>query len=230
LPPVTTRPSDAEVTALLDAVPPQPRHLALAVTGSTQRRGWWGQGRTADWSDAVEAVISLGAALAVELRVEAADVAPWHPGRCVRIFLPDRTLVGYAGELHPAVLARLGLPDRTCAAEVDVDVLTAASAGNRQMTAFSTQPAALSDVAVVVDLAVPAAAVEAALRAGAGEHLEVVSLFDIYVGDQVGQGKKSLAYRLSFRAPDRTLTTDEVNAFRDAAVRAAATAVGAVQR
>jgi phenylalanyl-tRNA synthetase beta chain len=77
---------------------------------------------------------------------------------------------------------------------------------------------------------VPAAAVREALVAGGGELLEAVQLFDVYEGDQVGPGNKSLAYRLTFRSPERTLTTDEVSAMRDAAVASAADAVGAVQR
>ena len=85
-------------------------------------------------------------------------------------------------------------------------------------------------MALVIDEAVRAADVEAALRVGAGEMLESVTLFDSYRGDQVGDGKKSLAYRLAFRAPDRTLTTDEVSGLRDLAVKAAAGAVGASQR
>jgi phenylalanyl-tRNA synthetase beta chain len=89
---------------------------------------------------------------------------------------------------------------------------------------------AQSDVAVVVDESVPADAVQRSLRDGAGEHLEALTLFDVYRGDQVGEGRKSLAYRLTFRAPDRTLTTDEVSALRDTALQAAAEAVGAVQR
>ena len=75
----------------------------------------------------------------------------------------------------------------------------------------------------------PAAQVEGALRAGAGEFLESVTLFDIYRGDQLDDGKKSLAYRLTFRA-DRTLKTDEVSALRDSAVASASSVVGAVQR
>ena len=89
---------------------------------------------------------------------------------------------------------------------------------------------AQSDVALVVDEQVAAAALESALRQGAGEMLESVSLLDIYRGDQVGPGRKSLAYRLVFRAPDRTLTTKEVNGLRDRAIAAAAAAVGAAQR
>ena len=85
-------------------------------------------------------------------------------------------------------------------------------------------------MALVVDEDVRAAAVEAAVRSGAGEWLESLTLFDIYRGAQAGEGKKSLAYRLAFRAPDKTLTTEEVSGLRDRAVAAAATAVGAIQR
>jgi len=230
LPSVASRPGDAEVAGLLSAVPPQPRHVALLATGSVAPRGWWGEGRPVAWSDLVESALAAGRALGLDLQVGPADLAPWHPGRCARLALADGTTVGYAGELHPAVLQRLGLPARCCAAELDVDVLTAASAGSPQATPFSTHPAALSDIALVVDASVPAAAVETAVREGAGPQLEVVSLFDVYVGDQVGPGRKSLAYRLTFRAPDRTLTTEEVNGFRDAAVARAAERVGAVQR
>ena len=99
-----------------------------------------------------------------------------------------------------------------------------------QARTLDTFPMAQSDIAVVVAEEVPAATVAAALRGGAGERLESLSLFDVYRGDQVGDGRKSLAYRLTFRAPDRTLTTDEVSVLRDSAVRAAAVAVGAVQR
>jgi phenylalanyl-tRNA synthetase beta chain len=99
-----------------------------------------------------------------------------------------------------------------------------------QARPFSTYPPALTDVALLVDADVPAADVEAALRRGAGPDLEVVTLFDVYEGEQVGAGHKSLAYRLTFRAPDRTLTTEQVNRFRDAAVAEAASATGAIQR
>ena len=105
----------------------------------------------------------------------------------------------------------------------------AASVQPPQQRDFSAHPVAWSDVALTVDEAVTAGAVEAALRSGAGPLLEAVVLFDVYRGEQVGAAKKSLAFRLAFRAPDRTLTTDEVSRFRDAAVSATA-ALGAVQR
>jgi len=230
VPGTRTRPDDATLGQIMAAVPPQPRRVAFALTGDADPAGWWGPARLADWADVVGAARAMASALAVELVVTADDHAPWHPGRCARLELADGTLVGHAGELHPTVVAALGLPPRTCAAELDVDVLTAASDVRVRARELSTYPVAQSDLALVVDEQVAAAALESALRRGAGEMLESVSLMDIYRGDQVGPGRKSLAYRLVFRAPERTLTTKEVNGLRDRATAAAAAAVGAVQR
>ncbi|GAB2750168.1 phenylalanine--tRNA ligase subunit beta [Terrabacter koreensis] len=231
IPSVATRPDADTLERLYAAVPAQPRRAGILATGQTEPAGWWGPGRAADWSDMVAAVQTVASALAVPV-VVANDPghAPWHPGRCARITLLDGTLVGHAGELHPKVVAALELPARTVAAEVDVDVLIAASAEPVQAQAFSTFPPALTDVALLVASDVAAADVESALRSGAGEALESVSLFDVYEGEHVEAGRKSLAYRLTFRATDRTLTTEEVNGFRDAAVASAASATGAVQR
>ncbi|MGO4340066.1 phenylalanine--tRNA ligase subunit beta [Pedococcus sp. 2YAF34] len=230
VPGIEVRPDDATLDRIREAVPAQPRHVAMAAAGDASVAGPWGPARPYDASDAVAWVLTLGTALGLELEVQAADRSPWHPGRCASISLPDGTVVGHAGELHPKVTAALDLPARSVAAEVDVDGLIAATGTPRQADELSTYPAAHTDVALVVDEQVPAGRVEAALRAGAGEGLESVHLFDVYRGEQVGDGRKSLAYRLTFRAPDRTLTTDEVSALRDAAVAAAAEQTGAVQR
>jgi phenylalanyl-tRNA synthetase beta chain len=224
------RPDDVTLAQITAAVPPQPRRVAFALTGEADPAGWWGPGRPAEWTDAVGGARAIASALAVELVVTADDHAPWHPGRCARLELADGTLVGHAGELHPKVVAALGLPSPTCAGELDVDVLTAACDVRVQARELSTFPVAQSDVAMVVDERVAAADLESALRHGAGKLLESISLMDIYRGGQVGQSRKSLAYRLVFRAPDRTLTTKEVNGLRDKAIAAAAAAVSAVQR
>jgi phenylalanyl-tRNA synthetase beta chain len=236
VPGIDRRPDDETIAAIERAVPPQPRHVAAVIAGDAERAGWWGPGRPASWEDGVESVLAIGKALAVPLVVSpVTDHAPWHPGRCALISLMGQgadvgALVGYAGELHPKTIAALDLPPRTVAFELDVDVLSEASALATRYHEISTYPVAFTDVALVVDAAVTAAEVERALRGGAGDDLEEVLLFDVYSGEQIGDGKASLAYRLTFRAPDRTLTTEEVNEFRDAAVRAAARAVGAVQR
>ncbi|TWE12467.1 phenylalanine--tRNA ligase subunit beta [Rudaeicoccus suwonensis] len=228
--PVGVRPAPELLDRIRAAVPAQPRHLGILISGEAEHSGWWGKGRAADCSDAIALVRALGEALAVPLTVAADHEMPFHPGRCAQFTLADGTLVGHAGELHPKVVSALGLPARTIGAEVDIDVLAAASESAVTAQPIANLPLAGSDVALVVDAGVTAAAVEAALRSGAGDLLESITLFDAYTGDQAGDGKKSLAYRMGFRSADRTLTTDEVNSARDAAVAAAAKATGAVQR
>jgi phenylalanyl-tRNA synthetase beta chain len=144
--------------------------------------------------------------------------------------LPSGEGIGYAGELHPEVCATFGLPPRTAAAEIDLDALVSAAPATGDIPAISGFPVAKEDVALIVDEDVPAVAVERALRAGAGPLLESIWLFDIYTGPQVAEGKKSLAYALRFRAPDRTLTDADAAEARDAAVAAAAERLQAVQR
>ncbi len=222
-------PSTEEWAAIEKAVPSQPMHLAVAVSGHRERSGWWGAGREAGWSDAIGAVRDVARALGVAVDVSADTSAPWHPGRCAAIRIGDR-VIGHGGELHPSVCRAFGVPPRTAVAEVDLDALLEHAQQVVPGPRFSSYPVAKEDVALVVDASVPAAAVEAALRDGAGVLLESIQLFDIYTGPQVGDGKKSLAYALRFRAADRTLTEAETTAARDAAVAAAAERTGAVQR
>lgn len=129
------------------------------------------------------------------------------------------------------MLKALHLPARTCAMELNLDQLEAASSGVPKGPKISTFPVATQDVALVVAREVPHADVEAALREGAGELLESIRLFDVYEsGEQLGEGRKSLAYALRFRAADRTLTVDEASAARDSAVALAGERTGAVLR
>ncbi|TDC27539.1 phenylalanine--tRNA ligase subunit beta [Streptomyces sp. 8K308] len=231
--PVTGRPSDEEIALLNAALPQQPRRVAVVLAGSREPAGWWGAGRPAGWADAVEAARTVAAEAGAELAVANDQHAPWHPGRCAALYAVvdgERTLVGHAGELHPRVIKALGLPERTCAMEADLDALQRAGAGALAAPAVSSFPVATQDVALVVDASVPAAEVAAALREGAGELLESLRLFDVFTGEQVGAGRKSLAYALRFRAPDRTLTAEETTAAREAAVAAATARTGATQR
>ncbi|MFD7998090.1 phenylalanine--tRNA ligase subunit beta [Streptomyces mirabilis] len=232
--PVDRRPTDEEIASLTAALPVQPRHAAPDPAGPRPQAGWWGKGRPADWADAIEAARSLAREAGTELLVRAGQYGPWHPGRCAELAVVvdgQEKVIGYAGELHPGVLKTLGLPARTCAMELDLDALEQASAGLPKGPKISTFPVATQDVALVVDKTVPHVDVEAALREGAGELLESIRLFDVYENsEQLGEGKKSLAYALRFRADDRTLTVDEASAARDVAVALAAERTGAVLR
>jgi phenylalanyl-tRNA synthetase beta chain len=226
---VDWRPSEAELGKLFDAIPEQPLHLVGVLSGELEPAGWWGASRAADWSDAIEIVRSLAAELGVPVVVEPAGRMPWHPSRCARVTVGEEVL-GHAGEMHPRVCQAYGLPRGTAALEIDLDLLMRHAVDAPRAPSYSNQPLAKEDVALVVDASVAASDVEAALRSGAGDLLESVRLFDVFTGAQVGEGRKSLAFALRFRAPDRTLTEAETGAARDAAVAAAAAAVGAVQR
>ncbi|UYQ61177.1 phenylalanine--tRNA ligase subunit beta [Streptomyces peucetius] len=231
--PVDRRPTDEEIAGLDAALPRQPRRVAVVLAGAREQDGWWGKGRPADWADAVEAGRLVAREAGVELTVRADQHAPWHPGRCAALYATvdgEETLVGHAGELHPRVVKALHLPDRTCAMELELDVLEQAVTGVVQAPQISTFPVATQDVALVVADDVPTADVESALREGAGELLESIRLFDVFTGEQIGGGRKSLAYALRFRAADRTLTVDEASAARDAAVALASERTGAVLR
>jgi phenylalanyl-tRNA synthetase beta chain len=229
-PPVTQRPSTEELDALDRAIGQQPRHLGAVLTGQWVPDGWEGRGIPAGWQQAIAFVEAAAAAIGLRLDRRAAEHPPWHPGRCAKFTLPTGGAIGYAGELHPEVCAAFGLPSRTAAAEIDLDALIAAAPASGDIPMISGFPVAKEDVALIVDDEVPAGAVERALRSGAGPLLESVSLFDVYTGPQIGEGKKSLAYALRFRAPDRTLTDAEAAAARDGAVATAAELTGAVQR
>ncbi|MFF9088808.1 phenylalanine--tRNA ligase subunit beta [Streptomyces sp. NPDC014991] len=232
--PVDRRPTAEEIASLTEALPVQPRHAAVVLAGAREQAGWWGGGRPADWADAVEAARITARETGTELIVRKGQHGPWHPGRCAELAVAAdgaEKVVGYAGELHPRVVQALGLPARTCAMELDLDALEEASAGPVKGPRISAFPVATQDVALVVDQFVPAADVEAALREGAGELLESIRLFDVYENaEQLGDGRKSLAYALRFRASDRTLTVDEASAARDAAVALAGERTGAVLR
>ncbi|WP_369388187.1 phenylalanine--tRNA ligase subunit beta [Streptomyces sp. CG1] len=232
--PVDRRPTDEEIAALNAALPEQPRHVAVVLSGAREQAGWWGQGREAGWADAVEAARAVAREAGAELIVRKGQYGPWHPGRCAELVITaDGTerVVGHAGELHPRVLKTFGLPERTSAMELNLDALETVGDGTPQAPRISTFPVATQDVALVVDRPVPSGEVEAALREGAGELLESIRLFDVYENaEQLGDGKKSLAYALRFRAGDRTLTVDEASAARDAAVALAGERTGAVLR
>ncbi|MFG3491235.1 phenylalanine--tRNA ligase subunit beta [Streptomyces sp. NPDC047972] len=231
--PVDRRPTDEEIASVNAVLPAQPRRAAVVLAGAREQAGWWGKGRPSDWADAVEAGRTVAAEAGVELIISADQHAPWHPGRCAAFHVEvdgEKVLVGHAGELHPRVVKAFGLPARTCAMEIDLDLLEKANEGPVKAPRISSFPVATQDVALVVASGVPASEVEAALTEGAGELLESIRLFDVYTGDQLGEGTKSLAYALKFRAADRTLTVEEASAARDAAVALASERTGAVLR
>ncbi len=219
------RPDQKSISDLFASVPTQPMMIAGVIAGSVELAGWWGKGRQGDWSDAISFAMEIVELCGSSGEVRRSDFAPWHPGRCAEIRVGERA-VAHAGELHPRVVELLGLPERSVAFAVLLDAL--AQSPVIHPGELSTMPPAIQDVALVVDGDVSAESVRLALIEGAGELLESIELFDRY--DKVGEGKISLAFTLTFRAPDRTLTVEEVNEFRLKATELAKERTGAQLR
>jgi phenylalanyl-tRNA synthetase beta chain len=219
------RPDAKIVSEIYKSVPPQAFHVAGLLVGKAENEDWQGKARSYNWQDAIAFAEEILDLCNLKYSIKRSDFAPWHPGRCAELIV-DGKAVAHAGEVHPRILAKYGLPERSAAFAVGLSALP--DSDLVKPTRVGTMPAAVQDVALIINSDVSAHDVEAALRAGAGDLLESISLFDRY--DKVGDGKISLAFTLTFRAEDRTLTGAEVSEMRSAAVASAQKATGAIIR
>jgi phenylalanyl-tRNA synthetase beta chain len=211
-------------------LPAEPLMLGLAATGAFQRERWDAPPRDADLEDVLGAADTVRRALGLApFEARATEERPYHPGRAARLF-SDGIEIGTVGELHPRVIDAFELPARTLAGELRLDRLVAGGISPAQASAPSPLPSLRVDVAAVVDEDVPAAEVEAAVRTAAGTRLSELTLFDIYRGAQLGEGRKSLAYRLRLDDPQHQLTADDGQAIIDAVDTALAERVGGTLR
>jgi len=224
-PVATKRPEAKIIDAIIASVPPQAFHVAGLLVGKSEQEDWQGAARPFTWQDAIAYAQDILQICNLRWTVQRSDFAPWHPGRCAEL-LVDGKAVAHAGELHPRIISRYGLPERSAAFAIALSSLPESQLV--RPTTIGTMPAAVQDVALIVDASVTAAELEQALRIGAGDLLESITLFDRY--DKIGDGKISLAFTLTFRAPDRTLTGAEVAAAREAAIASASAKCGAVAR
>jgi len=224
-PDLSKRPGQKVIDEIFASVPTQGYHVAGLLVGKTENENWQGKARSYNWQDAIAYAQDILALCNLEWTVARSDLAPWHPGRCAELIVNGKA-VAHAGELHPRIVAAYGLPERSVAFAVALSALP--DSVLVRPTTVGTMPAAVQDVALIVEATVSAAEVEGALRAGAGELLESITLFDRY--DKIGDGKISLAFTLVFRAQDRTLTGEEVSAMREAATAVAVSKFGAVVR
>lgn len=174
-------------------------------------------------------------AICRELNVKDVQFVPekanpsYHPGRCASVLIGG-TPAGVFGTVHPAVAERCGLSGEVLAAELALDALFAAINPEKLYHPLPKFPASTRDIAVLVDDDVPAAAMQAAIEQAAGAILESARLFDVYKGQGIPAGKKSVAYSLSMRAPDRTLTDEECDKAMKGALAALEKGFGAVLR
>lgn len=195
-------------------LPAEPRRVAIVMSGPRQQKHWSEPSpASVDYFD-LKGVIET---LLRHLRITGYSFQPvesptYQSGRAARLVLSSGELnAGLMGEINPTVRDRFDLPaQRVCLAELDLEVLLAHSPATYRFESAGRFPATAQDLAVVVNKSVPAQQVRDCIVRAGGRLLRSVELFDIYRGEQVPQGKKSLAYSLQYQAPDRTLTDDEV--------------------
>jgi phenylalanyl-tRNA synthetase beta chain len=199
-----------------EGLPQEGLHLA-AVAAGAGTGSWRENPREVVVFDLKGAVEGLLAALRVSRAVwiPEGDVPYLHPTRAARLEI-DGKPVGRVGEIHPEVAARYDLKLRACLLELSLEALPAFSPGAVRFRPLPRFPAVQRDLALVVEDALPAGRALEAIRAVASDLLEEVRLFDLYRGQSIPKGKKSLAFRLTYRAPDRTLTDQDVEAMHHA--------------
>jgi phenylalanyl-tRNA synthetase beta chain len=195
------------------------RALAVLLSGRIAPPTWGAPDPPRADVFAIKGVLeALGEALRVELVCRAGAQPFLHPGRCAEV-LCEGTPLGWLGELHPLV-AREWSIDGAAAMELQLDRLLEIATTEHAYRDVVSYPALGQDIAVVLDEDVPAAKVLELVRSAAGDLLDDVGVFDVYSGPQVGEGRRSLALSLSFRAPDRTLTDEDVAPLRARVVAA----------
>jgi phenylalanyl-tRNA synthetase beta chain len=212
-------------------LPEEPLRLVVALTGPRSPPAWQGSDRgSMGFYDLKGLVDELMTALHMGVRYEPTEHPTFHPGKCARVLLGEHQ-VGVLGELHPKVRERYDLPEKPVAvAELDLELILDSMPESHAVEPVPAFPPVLEDLAVVVDEQVPADEVEALLRRAGGGLLIEVTLFDLYRGEQIPEGKKSLAYSLVYQAPDRTLTDEEVAKIRARVIKKLESELGAKLR
>jgi phenylalanyl-tRNA synthetase beta chain len=192
----------------------EPHRLGCLAVGELTPPSWRDEGTAADFFALKGVLEGLAARLGVELEFRPGEEPQLHPGRSAGV-LVDGASAGWVGEVHPLVCRAWDVP-AAAAFEIGLAPLIGASpAGVEEFEDLTSHPAVLQDLAVVIDDSVPSAEVRSAVLAGGGELLRSAEVFDLYRGEQLGEGRRSLALRLEFRAPDRTLTDEEVAKLRE---------------
>jgi phenylalanyl-tRNA synthetase beta chain len=216
-PETASRPSADQIASLEAGIPAQPKHLAGLFLGSRIGQQPGSKSAVAGVEDALEAARVVAAAVGVQFEIRQSSPKGLHSGRSAELLVGGES-VGIVGELNPSVSRSHDLPRTVGVFEIDMDKLFALAPVSIQAKPLGTLPAATQDLSLVVNLDTPASDVLAAVRDGAGELLELITLTDDYRGSNVPEGKKSLTFALRFRAMDRTLTQGEASEARDSGV------------
>lgn len=214
-PDTSDRPSDEVIRALEAAIPNQPKHLAGLFLGSRLGSQPGVKSVTSSVEDALHFVRVLGLTCGVEFELTQASPKGFHPGKSGELRV-NQIVVGHFGELAPSISKANDLPRTVGVFEINLDQLFENAPLQKTASAIGTLPAATQDLSLVVNSEIAAADVLSAVRAGAGELLEDITLTDDYRGSNIPEGTKSLTFALRFRALDRTLTAAEATAAKEA--------------
>jgi phenylalanyl-tRNA synthetase beta chain len=215
-----------------ELLPEERWRLGIVLCGPRNPQGWQkADVEYMDFYDLKGIFEALFQAVHVQqVRYEPAQHPAFHPGKCAQVVVGEQWL-GTFGELHPLIKERFELPEAPLlAAELDLLPLLAAIPERYEVEAVPAYPPVLEDIAVIVDEEVTAERIEQCIRSAGGKTLRAVRLFDVYRGEQIGTGKKSLAYSLTYQAQDRTLTDEEVAQSRHRIVRRLEQELGAKLR
>ncbi len=206
---------------------PKERTLLTAVLAGSWHQSTWNDPAVAlDFFDGKGIVESLAHEMAFDrFKIRAADRDWLQPGRSAEVLVGGQ-VVGWLGEVHPSVLARFEVEAPVVALELDMKRLIGSAKPARAFVEPARFPGVEHDIAVVVDEGVSAERLEQSMRSAGGKLLESARVFDVYRGKGVEAGKKSVAFALVYRAQDRTLTTEEVEAAHAKLVRKVLGAVG----
>jgi phenylalanyl-tRNA synthetase beta chain len=197
-------------------LPDEPERLAIAMSGLRHPRAWDQKSTaTMDFYDLKGIVDKLLSALHVEEALFEPDTNPsFHPGKCAKLSVAGEP-VGWLGELHPQVMENYGFGDApVLAADLDMEKLYRLSPQQFVAASIASYPPVIEDLAIIAPESTPSAAIVSVIRTAGGFLLNQVDLFDIFRGEQIGAGNKSLAYRLTYQAPNRTLNDKEVGKLR----------------
>lgn len=185
--------------------------IAGAITGRRNAQGWNQTNDMVDFYDAKGIIEELLANLRVtRYTVETGTHYAMHPGKTA-LFKKGRDVIATVGEVHPAVLSAYGITKPVYIFELDATIVMKYMAKDLKYKALPKYPATSRDLAMLVDVDVNAADIEKAMTKAAGQNLTQITLFDVYTGKQVEEGKKSLAFSLTFQSNDKTLTDAEID-------------------
>lgn len=185
--------------------------IAGAITGRRNAQGWNQTNDMVDFYDAKGIIEELLANLRItRYTVEAGTHYAMHPGKTA-LFKKGRDVIATVGEVHPAVLSAYGITKPVYIFELDATIVMKYMAKDLKYKALPKYPATSRDLAMLVDVDVNAADIEKAMTKAAGQNLTQITLFDVYTGKQVEEGKKSLAFSLTFQSNDKTLADAEID-------------------